>query len=703
MATTRVANSMEIVTKQKRLETARGQLKTEFVGLNNIIDELIDIVSSWYIFPYIQEKPVIVNLWGLTGTGKTSLVNRLVELLGFSGKFFKFNMLERNSYSFDVGRVLENVYDDFSGQPLVISFDEFQNARSISEDGMEKDKTSMRIVWDIMDSGKFWKSREESITIHLNEYIKFCRYMITLGVKVKNGIVVEKKELFKEKLEILNERETFIFSSSYYLTDQEREKPNELYFANLNLASYLYKISKDIFVNSYEIVDKLSTMNGEETIAFLEMVLDHGTGMKMIDLSKSIIFVMGNIDEAYTMGDNYTTDISADEFYEESKKINIVDIKNALKTRFRNEQIARFGNTHLIYPAFSEEGYKAIIEIELAKIEAKLDKEFSVKINFDKTIKEFIYSEGVVPAQGVRPLLTTIQNTISSRLSKVMSEMLVKELSPNLIIFKYQSGFVTIEYYATGELIHTFRDKQVLNLEKLRKPKRDDKQAIVAVHESGHAILTVLLLKIVPEAVFSVTTSIGIDGMVYSKTKWEYLSKKEMLKRIAIYLGGYVAEKLIFGEENVTTGSELDIKMATVFVTRMLKYSGMGKVVAHFNVKDINSNTSIFDLDNKINTEAQEWLKKGIELAEKTLKENYTLLLNMSDWLSDHPIMKKEQMKEFIVKYACNIKEQDLIEDGEHLFYRSHLKRLVSKSNNIKVNSPASNPFSLNKGNSMAG
>lgn len=83
------------------------------------------MINSWFLFPEMQDRPVIINLWGLTGIGKTSLIKRLVELLNFSEHYFRF----------DLG--------------------EFQLARTINEEQEEIDRASIRSIWDLLDSGKF--------------------------------------------------------------------------------------------------------------------------------------------------------------------------------------------------------------------------------------------------------------------------------------------------------------------------------------------------------------------------------------------------------------------------------------------------------------------------------------------------------------------------------------------------------------------
>lgn len=65
----------------EKLSQVKAQLKKEFIGIDEVIDKVIESITSWYLIPEMNDRLVIVNLWGLTGTGKTSLVNRLIELL----------------------------------------------------------------------------------------------------------------------------------------------------------------------------------------------------------------------------------------------------------------------------------------------------------------------------------------------------------------------------------------------------------------------------------------------------------------------------------------------------------------------------------------------------------------------------------------------------------------------------------------------
>ena len=157
----------EILAKQNTLEKAREQLKKEFIGIDDVIDEIISSVSSWYLFPEIQEKPVVVNLWGLTGTGKSSLVNRLAELLQQTNRYYRFDVAAKQPNR-EIRDVLEEIYINENGFPIMIAFDEFQNSRTLDRMGDEIDKPDTRIIWELIDSGKFqgvldWSWHSDSV------------------------------------------------------------------------------------------------------------------------------------------------------------------------------------------------------------------------------------------------------------------------------------------------------------------------------------------------------------------------------------------------------------------------------------------------------------------------------------------------------------------------------------------------------------
>jgi len=54
-----------VAKRQQVLDDARSKLKSSFVGIDHVIDELCDAVAVWYTMPEVLRRPMIVNLWGM--------------------------------------------------------------------------------------------------------------------------------------------------------------------------------------------------------------------------------------------------------------------------------------------------------------------------------------------------------------------------------------------------------------------------------------------------------------------------------------------------------------------------------------------------------------------------------------------------------------------------------------------------------------
>ncbi len=103
----------------------------------------------------------------------------------------------------------------------------------------------------------------------------------------------------------------------------------------------------------------------------------------------------------------------------------------------------------------------------------------------------------------------------------------------------------------------------------------------IAFHEGGHALVAYHL----PEAdtVNRVTIlprgqSLGVTQLIAEEDRYNY-SRETLMARIAVGLGGRVAEELTFGLERVTTGAENDLQMVTDLARRMVTRWGMSEQV----------------------------------------------------------------------------------------------------------------------------
>lgn len=672
-----------LLEKKEVLTKTITQLKTEFIGIDEVIEQIATTLTSWFYFPEMQDRPVIINLWGLTGTGKTSLIKRLSELLGYTEKYFRFDLGEATGKYFDIQDSFKDIYEHCDGEPFIIGLDEFQLVRTINEDQEEVDRASIRTMWDLLDSGKFDVVDFEYNMSWFNKYIKRMDMALYRGVEVENGQVTSHADIYEE---IVNSENNRYRNNNDNEDDKEEKK--EILFVSDNALGTIYGMVEHLFLCDTEIREKLNEMDGDQTIDYLIYLYKASLKPKTVDCTKALIFVMGNLDEVYTMSRDFNPDMSANEFHRQSKDITITEVKQALLNRFRSEQIARLGNNHIIYPSFNEKSFYDIINLELDKVARKVEDTYFLKLKFDRSVSELIYEEGVYPTQGTRPLFTTIYQVINTRLGKMLSEIYLQGYHADTICLKTNKDdsekdhiALQIDFEKEGKIIHHIIDQQPLVLGKLRQEKHNDEQAIVAVHESGHAILSVLLMKTIPDSVISVTADSQSSGFVFSRPEWNYISMKEVVNRIAVSLGGLIAERLIYGEDNVTLSSSSDLSKATQLATYAYYTCGMGNIKATFGNEHMSNTPSIlFDRgSDTVNRDAKNLLEKAEKLATETLENQKALLLHMADYLSDKRILTKEQVREFVDKYVVDFDMKDIIQDADNVFYRKHLKEMVNK------------------------
>jgi cell division protease FtsH len=121
-------------------------------------------------------------------------------------------------------------------------------------------------------------------------------------------------------------------------------------------------------------------------------------------------------------------------------------------------------------------------------------------------------------------------------------------------------------------------DRVVAGLEKKNRLMSKKEKEIVAFHESGHAIVASLLPNADPVRRISIIPR-GISALGYTlqlPTEDRYLmTKTELLDRLAVLLGGRVAEEIVFGE--ISTGAHNDLQRATDIATSMVKEFGMSE------------------------------------------------------------------------------------------------------------------------------
>jgi cell division protease FtsH len=120
------------------------------------------------------------------------------------------------------------------------------------------------------------------------------------------------------------------------------------------------------------------------------------------------------------------------------------------------------------------------------------------------------------------------------------------------------------------------QDKIMLGSEREDKLDENEK-TVVAYHEAGHALMARLLPETDPLQKVTIIArgrSLGSTEQIPKIDRYN-LTKKYLLARIAVALGGRAAEKIIFGE--LTSGAAEDLKIVTMLARRMVCQWGMSE------------------------------------------------------------------------------------------------------------------------------
>ena len=126
---------------------------------------------------------------------------------------------------------------------------------------------------------------------------------------------------------------------------------------------------------------------------------------------------------------------------------------------------------------------------------------------------------------------------------------------------------------------HEAVEKIALGPERKSHILSDNEKKITAYHEAGHALLSYMLPNCHPVHKVSIVSRGMAGGVTWSlPVEDKHLhSLADFKDDIAMALGGRTAEMIIFGEENITTGAESDLKHANGLARRMVTEYGMSK------------------------------------------------------------------------------------------------------------------------------
>lgn len=623
------------------LNKTKESLKAYFVGLDDIIDEIIQNIESWFLFPESITRPVIINLWGMTGVGKTDLIRRLVRELQMYDSFVELQMDDKIAGLQTIKDILlsSNIEE---GTPGILLLDEIQRFRTVDNIGNEIKNEKFNDVWMILSDGRF--THDISAKTSIRDWMVELDYYDDWMKSAENDQPSNTPSATKGKKTQKKEEKKIEYVRRFKMNHWEAKRLKRL----LRLPDSIESIMQwDRSDRDSHVAEKMSQGNVGDSF----------------DYTKLLIVVCGNIDEAYWMSDDVSdADIDADTLHAFSKKISIIQIKRALAKRFRPEQISRFGNTHVIYKSLSRASYEEIIQRKLLQTTDNIKQHLGIDVTIDPSINKVIFNNGVYPSQGVRPVFTTISSVFEAYLPQFLLYALEKDARSIFVRYADDHLYAIIK----GEEIRSL-NKVKLDLDNIRKEIDDRERSHTSVHEAGHAVMYILNHHIIPSEVKSSLTNVA-NG--YVMTHHIQQSKDSIKKIIQVYLAGQVSEEIVFGNENIGSGAQHDLLQATSLAGKYVRYLGMDGIVGTVtrNNNTENSDMCLSDISEEINPKIEEILQAEKQNVQSILNKNLPFLKAVAVALFNERELKSERLLEIALPFVPDAK----VVDKKYVIYQNY-------------------------------
>ncbi len=202
------------------------------------------------------------------------------------------------------------------------------------------------------------------------------------------------------------------------------------------------------------------------------------------------------------------------------------------------------------------------------------------------------------------------------------------------------------------------KDKIILGTERKSLVMTKKQKEITAFHESGHTIVGILSPE--QDPIHKVTIiprgrALGITFFLPENDN-VCISKKKLESKIATLYGGRIAEELIYGKENISTGAANDIKIATSIARKMVTIWGFSEKAGPllYSYKEnnlLNKQKNISEHTYEIiDQEIKNIINKNYKYAKKILKENIDILYKMKKKLIKYETLNSKEINNIIYK-----------------------------------------------------
>jgi ATP-dependent metalloprotease len=193
------------------------------------------------------------------------------------------------------------------------------------------------------------------------------------------------------------------------------------------------------------------------------------------------------------------------------------------------------------------------------------------------------------------------------------------------------------------------KDKIMMGAERKSAVIQQKDKIMTAYHEGGHALVALLTDGCDPLYKATIMPRGHALGLTHMLPEMDKVSetKKNLLARIDVCMGGKVAEELIYGDDGVSTGASSDIQQATNLAYHMVTQAGMSELLGNIDLSS-NYNRLSSDTKQKIESEVRRIIEAGKDRATKLLTEKRTELDRLANALVEYETLDRAEMEKVI-------------------------------------------------------
>jgi cell division protease FtsH len=205
------------------------------------------------------------------------------------------------------------------------------------------------------------------------------------------------------------------------------------------------------------------------------------------------------------------------------------------------------------------------------------------------------------------------------------------------------------------------KDKVMMGAERKSLVMTEEEKMLTAYHEGGHAIVGLNVIATDPIHKATIIPRGRALGMVMQLPERDKLSMslEQMTSRLAIMMGGRVAEELVFGRDKVTSGASSDIEQATrlarMMVTRWGLSEELGTVSYGENQDEVFLGMSVSRTQNaseatvqKIDSEIRRFVEQGYNEATRILTEKRADLEALAKGLLEFETLTGDEIQDLL-------------------------------------------------------